>query len=197
MLFDPTEHLFFVFFYTIDLPIETGYCNHHPRNAIDWINFFQVIGVWTLFNILLGLNPYHYQSPSQDLNSSHLYRLSYYIPSTCYSTYSVRHLLSSRLSELPGARARRYRSLLRPSCRDSPATIYNRTYCHRDIQTTQTAAFILPAVFVPRIYVPWDLYLDSGRPFIMIANAWYYMVGFVAVDDAVFALGQGMLLWLS
>lgn len=31
----------------------------------------------------------------------------------------------------------------------------------------------------------------------MIANAWYYMVGFVAVDDAVFALGQGMLLWLS
>lgn len=52
MLFDPTEHIFFVFFYTINLPIETGYCNHHPRNAIDWINFFQVIDVWTLFNIL-------------------------------------------------------------------------------------------------------------------------------------------------
>ncbi|CAG7981122.1 unnamed protein product, partial [Penicillium nalgiovense] len=47
------------FFYTINLPIETGYCNHHPRNAIDWINFFQVIDVWTLFNILLGLNLYH------------------------------------------------------------------------------------------------------------------------------------------
>ncbi|KAJ5947379.1 hypothetical protein N7466_000394 [Penicillium verhagenii] len=31
----------------------------------------------------------------------------------------------------------------------------------------------------------------------MVINAWYHMVGFVAVDDAIFALGQAILLWLS
>ena len=62
----------------------------------------------------------------------------------------------------------------------------------------QTAAFMLSAVsWVPRVSVPWDLYLDGGHPIILIINAWYHMVGFVAVNDAVFALGQGILLWLS
>ena len=62
----------------------------------------------------------------------------------------------------------------------------------------QTTAFILSALFwVPRVSAPWDLYLDGGHPIIIIVNAWYHMVGFVAVDDAVFAGGQGVLLWLS
>jgi hypothetical protein len=62
----------------------------------------------------------------------------------------------------------------------------------------QTAAFTLSAVsWVPRVSVPWDLYLDGGHPIILIINAWYRMVGFVAVNDAFFALGQGILLWLS
>lgn len=62
----------------------------------------------------------------------------------------------------------------------------------------QTAAFMLSAVsWVPRVSVPWDLYLDGGHPIILIINAWYHNVGFVAVNDALFALGQGILLWLS
>ncbi|KAJ5517803.1 hypothetical protein N7453_000225 [Penicillium expansum] len=62
----------------------------------------------------------------------------------------------------------------------------------------QTAAFMLSAIsWVPRVTVPWDLYLDGEYPIIMVINAWYHMVGFVAVDDAFFALGQGFLLWLS
>jgi hypothetical protein len=62
----------------------------------------------------------------------------------------------------------------------------------------QAAAFMLSAIsWVPRVSVPWDLYLDGGHPIIGIINAWYHMVGFVAVDDALFALGQVFLLWLS
>lgn len=62
----------------------------------------------------------------------------------------------------------------------------------------QTVAFVLSAIFwVPRVSVPWDLYLDGEHPIILVINTWYHMVGFVAVDDAVFALGQGILLWLS
>lgn len=62
----------------------------------------------------------------------------------------------------------------------------------------QTAAFMLSAIsWVPRVSVPWDLYLDGGHPIILIINAWYHMVGFVAVNEALFSLGQGILLWLS
>jgi hypothetical protein len=62
----------------------------------------------------------------------------------------------------------------------------------------QTAAFMLSAIsWVPRVSVPWDLYLDGEHPVIMVINAWYHMVGFVAVDNAVYALGQGTVLWLS
>lgn len=62
----------------------------------------------------------------------------------------------------------------------------------------QAVAFTLSAVaWVPRVSVPWDLYLDGTHPIILVINAWYHMVGFVTVDDAVFALGQGIFLWLS
>lgn len=67
-----TEHLSFAFFYTInfdltelpddffdnfpdDLPPGVHlepYWFHFPRNAVDWVNFSQVMGVWALFNIL-------------------------------------------------------------------------------------------------------------------------------------------------
>lgn len=55
-----TEHLLFVFFYTInlpryppiDIPVEAGYWTHRPRNALDWVNFVQVLGVWVLWSIL-------------------------------------------------------------------------------------------------------------------------------------------------
>ncbi|KAJ9410304.1 hypothetical protein DTO045G8_1767 [Paecilomyces variotii] len=52
-----TEHLLMVFFYTInlhidspidlpiDIPTEAGYWTHNPRNALDWVNFVQVLGV--------------------------------------------------------------------------------------------------------------------------------------------------------
>ncbi|KAJ5164248.1 uncharacterized protein N7500_006078 [Penicillium coprophilum] len=62
----------------------------------------------------------------------------------------------------------------------------------------QAVAFMLSAIsWVPRVSVPWDLYLDGEHPIMMVVNSWYHMVGFVAVDDAFFALGQGFLLWLS
>lgn len=46
-----TEHLFFVFYHTINLPIETEYWAHHPQNALDWVNSIQSAGVWALFNL--------------------------------------------------------------------------------------------------------------------------------------------------
>ncbi|KAJ6016275.1 hypothetical protein N7540_010866 [Penicillium herquei] len=62
----------------------------------------------------------------------------------------------------------------------------------------QAAVFMLSAIlWVLRVSFPLDLYLDEGYPIILIINAWYHMVGFVAVDDSVFALGQGVLLLLS
>ena len=62
----------------------------------------------------------------------------------------------------------------------------------------QAAVFMLSAIsWVPRVSVPWDLYLDGEYPVIMVIIAWYHKVGFVAVNDALFALGQAILLWLS
>jgi hypothetical protein len=48
-----------------------------------------------------------------------------------------------------------------------------------------------------RVSVPWDLCLDGEHPVILILSAWYHMIGFVAVDDKIFALGQDLLLWLT
>lgn len=65
----------------------------------------------------------------------------------------------------------------------------------------QTAAFMLSAVFwVPRLSAPWDLflkYLNEGHPIVIFLMGWYQEVGFQTVNDAVFALGQEILLWLT
>lgn len=65
----------------------------------------------------------------------------------------------------------------------------------------QTAAFMLSGVFwVPRLSAPWDLwlnYLNEGHSIVIFLMGWYQVVGFETVNDAVFALGQGMLLWLT
>ena len=65
----------------------------------------------------------------------------------------------------------------------------------------QTAAFMLSAVFwIYRVSAPWDLYrtyLEDGHPIILALMVWYQMVGFVTINDALFALGQGIFLWLA
>lgn len=48
---------------------------------------------------------------------------------------------------------------------------------------------LLAISWVLRVSVLWDLYLDGGHSIILIIDVWYHMVGFVAVDDAFFALG--------
>jgi hypothetical protein len=62
----------------------------------------------------------------------------------------------------------------------------------------QTAIFALSAVFwIPRVPFPWDLYFHRNYSVIFVLRSWYIYVGFVTVNDAIFALGQGILLWLS
>jgi hypothetical protein len=65
----------------------------------------------------------------------------------------------------------------------------------------QIAVFTLSAIsWGFRLYFPWYLYREDPRgswPLYMILPAWYQGVGFVAIDDAAFALGQGILLYLG
>jgi hypothetical protein len=65
----------------------------------------------------------------------------------------------------------------------------------------QTAGFMLSAVcWVPRLSAPWDLFLkyfNEGHSIIILLIGWYQAVGFETFNDAVFAVGQGMLLWLT
>lgn len=62
----------------------------------------------------------------------------------------------------------------------------------------QAIVLMLSAIsWVPRVDAPWDIYLEGRHPIILVFNAWYHMVGFVAVNDGIFALGQAILLWLS
>lgn len=65
----------------------------------------------------------------------------------------------------------------------------------------QAAIFTLSAVsWVFRLCFPWYLYREDPRgswPLYLIFPMWYQGVGFVAIDDAAFALGQGILLYLG
>jgi hypothetical protein len=65
----------------------------------------------------------------------------------------------------------------------------------------QAVIFMLSAAsWVLRLSFPWKAYLGQpqGRvPISLVIPAWWRMIGFVAVDDAIFALGQGILLWLA
>jgi hypothetical protein len=65
----------------------------------------------------------------------------------------------------------------------------------------QAVIFMLSAgSWVLRLSFPWKAYLGQpqGRvPIYLVIPAWWRMIGFVAVDDAIFALGQGSLLWLA
>lgn len=68
----------------------------------------------------------------------------------------------------------------------------------------QAVIFIFSAAsWVFRLPFPWKTLLQQpyGRvPMYLVIPAWFHMIGFVAVDDAIFALGQGflaVLLWLA
>ncbi|OQD63043.1 hypothetical protein PENPOL_c010G04209 [Penicillium polonicum] len=65
----------------------------------------------------------------------------------------------------------------------------------------QAAIFTLSAIsWVFRLFFPWYLYREDPRgswPLYSILPAWYQGVGFVAIDDVTFALGQGVLLYLG
>ncbi|KAJ5479871.1 hypothetical protein N7530_005380 [Penicillium desertorum] len=65
----------------------------------------------------------------------------------------------------------------------------------------QAAVFALSATsWAFRLYFPWPIYREDPRrswPLYLILPAWYQGVGFVAFDDAVFALGQAILLDLA
>jgi hypothetical protein len=58
----------------------------------------------------------------------------------------------------------------------------------------QALVFALVAVsWVMRVRFPWEL-LDGRRVTFGVLVTWYELVGWAAVDNAVFALGQGVLL---
>jgi hypothetical protein len=61
-------------------------------------------------------------------------------------------------------------------------------------QAAQAVVFALAAVsWVMRVRFPWEL-LDGHQVTFGVIVTWYELVGWAAVDNAVFALGQGVLL---
>ncbi|KAJ6103767.1 hypothetical protein N7486_003989 [Penicillium sp. IBT 16267x] len=224
-----TEHLFFAFFSTIniqpidlpdDLPPDihiVPYWTHYPRNALDWINFSQVIGVWALFNILLGLNLYH--RPTSRLRKTLI--LVIYIG---FLVFSLGPVITDAVSDTfcppnyPNCPWHKrdaialfhglHSFILLPFFTTIPLIIGIYKQVRSPLQTQsltglklQTAAFMLSAVFwVPRLSAPWDSwleYLNEGHSIAIFFMGWYRAVGFETVNDAVFALGQGILLWLT
>jgi hypothetical protein len=68
----------------------------------------------------------------------------------------------------------------------------------------QAVIFMLSAAsWVFRLPFPWKALIEQPYgpvPMYLVIPAWFHMIGFVAVDDAIFALGQGVLavlLWLA
>ncbi|KAJ5992002.1 hypothetical protein N7451_007726 [Penicillium sp. IBT 35674x] len=224
-----TEHLFFAFFFTINLRLDDlpedlppdiriePYWTHFPRNALDWINFSQVMGVWALFNILLGLNLYHRLT-------SRLRKTLIVVVYISFLIFSLGPLIIDAVSDtfcpldhpdcpwherdvtafLEGLHS----FVLLPFLSTIPLVIGIYKQVRSPLQTQslmglklQIAAFMLSAVFwVPRLSAPWDLfleYLNEGHPINIFILGWYRTVGFETVNDFVFAWGQGMLLWLT
>lgn len=65
----------------------------------------------------------------------------------------------------------------------------------------QAAIFALSAVsWILRLYFLWKTFLEQPRgpvPIYLVIPSWWQQVGFVAGDDAIFAVGQGILLRLA
>jgi hypothetical protein len=65
----------------------------------------------------------------------------------------------------------------------------------------QAVMFALSAVtWTLRLYFPWKIFLEQPRgsvPIYLVIPSWWQMVGFIASNDAIFAIGQGVLLRLA
>ncbi|KAF4205921.1 hypothetical protein CNMCM5878_006475 [Aspergillus fumigatiaffinis] len=171
-----TEHVFFGFFWMVNMREWPGFWTHLPITVLDWVNFVQLTGVWALFN-----TPQRTSSvPPQEPNCPEYDR----DPIVLFEGYHVFALVP--VIVIP---------LILGLYKQARASSLNLSLPGLELQAV---IFMLSAAsWVLRLSFPWKAYLGQpqGRvPISLVIPAWWRMIGFVAVDDAIFALGQGILL---
>ncbi|CAG7981086.1 unnamed protein product [Penicillium nalgiovense] len=199
------------------MPLEIGLWTHQPRNILDWINLAQLVGVWALFICLFALNLYYNSAGRLSKALTILIYIGFLMislmPLVVDATTDVfcppdrpncPEIDRDAIAMFEGLHS----NLLLPFFTIILLVIGFYRQMRKPIQNLsltglklQAAVFTLSAIsWAFRLYFPWHLYHEDPRrswPLYLILPAWYQGVGFVAFDDAAFALGQGILLYLA
>ncbi|PKX91287.1 PQ-loop repeat-containing protein [Aspergillus novofumigatus IBT 16806] len=191
-----TEHVFFGFFYIVNMREWSGFWTHHPINILDWVNFVQLTGVWAFFNVLFFLSLYF--KPTSRLQKALLIAIYIFfliislVPLVIDATIDIFCPQKSQTAPII------VMLLVLGLYKQARASTFNLSLPGLKLQAV---VFMLSAAsWVLRLAFPWKAYLEQPQghvPIYLVIPAWWQIIGFVAVDDAIFALGQGVLLWLA
>ncbi|KAJ5348947.1 uncharacterized protein N7506_002200 [Penicillium brevicompactum] len=215
-LIHSTETLCVAFFLTInvgeDVPL---WWAHLPKIALDWVNLTQLAGVWILFNIWYFLAIYH--SPISRVRKAK--RIALYIlflnvsliplviDATTELFCPLGDLSCDLLEQWPlMVLLGLHTKLIRPVTLGLLVlSFYEQARQPRvDISITglkvQALAFFVSSVcWTFRVFMPWKMIGEHVPLESLYANVviWFEMLGFAVGGDAIFAIGQCVLLRLE
>ncbi|PKX93913.1 uncharacterized protein P174DRAFT_512163 [Aspergillus novofumigatus IBT 16806] len=172
-----------------------GYWTHLPITVLDWVNCVQLTGVWAqliaiyIFFLIISLVPLIIDAitdvfcPPDKPNCPEYDR----DPIALFEGYHLFALVPVIVT-----------LLILGLYKQARASSLNLSSPGLKLQAM---VFMLSAAsWVPRLAFPWKAYLDQPQervPIYLVIPAWWQMIGFLAVDEAMFALGQGILLWVA
>ncbi|CAG7951051.1 unnamed protein product [Penicillium olsonii] len=210
-LISSVVNLFLPFFFTVNAGQDMPVWAHVPRIALDWINLAQLAGIWALFNVLFCLAIYY--SPISRTRKAK--RIAVYI---FVLVISLEPLMIDATTDL-------FCSPMKSPC-DVPDLMEFFMALHQHILQPVTLAlmvisfygqahqrtidlsptglklqsfiFFISAVWwMFRINMPWDMIDDEAPlPFPAKVMIWLLFARFTACGDAIFAIGQYVLLRL-
>ncbi|CAO2648046.1 Nn.00g089680.m01.CDS01 [Neocucurbitaria sp. VM-36] len=206
-LVSTTEQFVLAFYYIVNNFDDPGVFVHYPINAGDWINLAQTTVVailWlTIFFVCLYL-------PSDHRDGSGKFAIGAYI---AFLLISVVPVFADAIEPMPWEDRKwpmslffGYHSLylswiitgfnVAAVCYQAKEMLsrpWDRALSHVGL-ATQALVFALIAIsWIGRVKFPYE---EHGFPWGFLST-WYELVGWAAVDNGIFALGQAILLWIG